>query len=86
MSTVQIGPRDSVVSSHTIVIRGGVFTNMPKSTRRRRVPAAIPADQAYYWSRRWQHDERESVAEIERGEAHRFEDANAAIRWLLSDD
>lgn len=46
------------------------------------VPASIPAGQAYYWSRRWQQDERESLSELEAGEGMVFESAEQFFAWL----
>ncbi len=34
---------------------------------------AIPADQAWFWSERWQRMEREADEHIERGETERFD-------------
>lgn len=85
MSTVEIRPSDSVGSTGFVRIRSSSVANLPPA-RRRRLPVSIPSAQAYYWTRRWQRDEAESVAELERGEGVEFGDANAAIRWLLSDD
>lgn len=43
-----------------------------------------PASQRYYWSARWQRDERESLREIERGNVRRFANPLNAARWLLA--
>jgi hypothetical protein len=52
------------------------------------MPAAIPADQAYYWSTAWQDDVRELLDALARGEYEEFksDDPNDVVRWLLSDD
>jgi hypothetical protein len=42
--------------------------------------------QAYYWTRIWQESERESLAAFARGEGHTFDNGDAAIRYLLSND
>jgi hypothetical protein len=54
--------------------------------RPRRVPLFIPADQAYYWSSKWQRDEAETLANIEAGNYETFDDPSDAIRFLLADD
>lgn len=52
----------------------------------RSVPMFIPADQAYYWSSKWQRDDAESLADLKAGHARTFDDPQDAIRHLLSDD
>jgi hypothetical protein len=54
----------------------------------RGIPAAIPADQAYYWSFEWQDDIRESMAALAAGDFVDFDsdDPNDVARWLLSPD
>lgn len=45
----------------------------------------VPDSQLYFWTESWQRGERESLAEIERGEAVRFDDPAEAARWLLAE-
>lgn len=52
----------------------------------RRVPMFIPRAEAYYWSREWQHDEAESLKELDRGEGKIFHDPKEAARWLRSSE
>lgn len=54
----------------------------------RGIPAAIPSDQAYYWSFNWQEDIRESMAALAAGEYVDFDsdDPNDVARWLLDPD
>ncbi len=40
----------------------------------------------YYWTRRWQAQERETLEEIRAGDFVRFGEPDAAVRWLLADD
>lgn len=52
----------------------------------RSTPMFIPADQAYYWSSKWQHDEAETLANLKAGNYETFDDPSDAIRYLLADD
>lgn len=52
----------------------------------KRVPISIPETELYYWTRQWQTDEAQAVAEIENGLGQRFENSTDAIRWLLDAD
>lgn len=49
------------------------------------LPFSISRRHEYYWTRRWQDDERASVEELMNGEGLEFPNAAEAIRWLLSD-
>ncbi len=49
------------------------------------MPLFIPADQAYFWSSKWQRDEAESLADLKAGRAQTFNNPQDAIRHLLSD-
>ena len=50
------------------------------------LPPAIPRAQAYYWTRRWQAQEREALDDIRAGDFVRFKEPDEAIQWLLADD
>jgi hypothetical protein len=52
------------------------------------MPAAIPRDEAFYWSMSWQADVRESMSALEEGDVEVFDsdDPTDVVRWLLSDD
>lgn len=52
----------------------------------RQLPPAADAGEAYYWTHAWQTGQQEAVEAIERGEAITFDNADDAIRWLLSSD
>jgi hypothetical protein len=52
----------------------------------RTTPLFIPADQAYYWSSKWQRDEAETLANLEAGDYETFDDPSDAIKYLLADD
>lgn len=51
----------------------------------RNMTAAIPADQAYYWSAAWQAQEGESREALDRGDFVVFDsdDPNDIVRWLI---
>lgn len=53
-------------------------------TAPRRVPLFVTRNEAYYWTREWQHDEAEALRELERGEGRVFHDPKDAVRWLRS--
>ncbi|HZK15294.1 MAG TPA: hypothetical protein VFC52_01730 [Solirubrobacterales bacterium] len=85
-----------MATSKELIVRAGssispalqpskVATNQG-GTVERDVPLFIPADQAYYWSSKWQSDEAESLADLAAGRARTFDDPASAIRHLLSDD
>lgn len=46
------------------------------------VPFFMPRAQVYYWSTAWQEGERQSSAELRRGEAPTFDTPKDALRWL----
>ena len=43
---------------------------------------AVPADQAWFWTERWQKLEREADAQIERGEGTTYENAETFLSSL----
>jgi hypothetical protein len=57
--------------------------NTPPNRRAEDIPFSVSRRQICDWTTRWQEDERASLDEIARGEAHRFTNAGEAIRWLL---
>ena len=54
----------------------------------RHMPLFIPADQAFYWSLRWQEDVQESMRALRDGDYEDFDsnDPNDVAHWLLSVD
>jgi hypothetical protein len=63
-----------------------VASHQTRDAAARNVPMFIPADQAYYWSSKWQRDEAETLANLQAGDYKTFDDPSDAIRYLLSDD
>lgn len=47
-----------------------------------RPSVSVPADQAWFWSQRWQQMEREADADIAAGRLKRFESADALLADL----
>ncbi len=45
---------------------------------------SVPADQAWFWTKRWQRMEREVDEEIERGELITYDSAEEFVRYLDS--
>lgn len=46
----------------------------------------IPADQAWFWTERWQKMEREAQADIDSGHVHRYSNLDEAIEDLERED
>ena len=79
-----VSDRSVVLATPKPTVRSGVTaTNTPPECRDATIPFAIPRSQLYYWTARWQDDEREALAELARGEGREFKSAADAIRWLL---
>lgn len=74
--------------SRVASLRASCFTGNVKSSRNRRVPLFIPADEVYYWSSPWQQDVAESMAALHSGDYVDFDssDPTDVARWLLSVD
>jgi hypothetical protein len=69
-------------------LRASHVTGNVKSSRNRRVPLFIPADEVYYWSSSWQQDVAESMAALRSGDYVDFDsnDPKDVAHWLLSVD
>lgn len=50
------------------------------------VPAAMSADEVFYWTRKWQADTAETLTNLNAGDAITFDsdDPRDITRWLLS--
>lgn len=87
MATLTISPATtSAMRKELSFASRPVSTNIPPRCRPSRIPFSLPSSQLYYWTRRWQEDEAEAIAQLARGEGHRFTDTAEALRWLLSDE
>lgn len=78
----------TVVSGGTVSVLISAASSIDERRTPTRMPAAIPADQAYYWSHGWQADVQEAREALLRGDYEEFDsdDPNDVARWLLSDD
>lgn len=72
------GSRTTGVGVAAATIRGAVG--------RRGVPASIPVDELFFWTRVWQEGEKESETARAAGEVHEFQNGRDAVSWLLADD
>ncbi len=45
-------------------------------------PKGVPADQAWFWSQKWQAKEREADQALANGEYQDFDNVDAGIAWL----
>ena len=71
----------------TLLARAGVASSSPAPrSQSSAVPVAVSKSQAYYWKHSWQEAERKALAELEAGKGRKFNDAAAAIRYLLGPD
>jgi hypothetical protein len=61
------------------------WSQMPERVTRA-IPPLTDKSQAYFWSRAWQEGERAAEADIAAGRVRRFANAQAAARYLLSDE
>ena len=80
---------DSTEESVTLSVASESASAIPSfvgASHRGDLPVIVNRAQAYYWTRAWQKGEAESLREIQGGHAVRFNDADAALRWLLSAD
>ena len=66
-------------------VSGSAWSGVPRMVSHN-VPPAIPRDQAYYWTARWQAGIEHSRAALARGDFREFDNGRDLARWLLSDD
>jgi hypothetical protein len=81
------GPTNATLPLAWSTSLGGMaVTNTPDAPRS--VPAFIRADEAYYWSFRWQEDVREAMEALAAGDYEEFDsdDPNDVVRWLADID
>jgi hypothetical protein len=83
--TPELGATDESQVSRRQLSYGSEWSFIPPGASRSIAPLTS-LGQAYYWTRAWQDGEQESLAALARGEGRTFEDAQSAIRYLLSDE
>ncbi len=83
-SRVAVDATQGPIGSVWVLAESGATDATDAARLPHRRPASIPSSQAYYWTGAWQRDELLAAAELERGEALRFENVRDAMRWLLS--
>jgi hypothetical protein len=82
-------PKATAVSAVDVAVAVAASATVPTERVPTTMPAAIPTDQAYYWSVPWQRDIRESLDALAAGEYEDFDDPNDpndVARWLLADE
>lgn len=84
---VALSPSNSAVGEGVVNVRlgGGSSNVVDVGARPRRVPAAIPRSQVYYWTLVWQQGMEESRAALAAGDYEDFDSAADLIRWLLDE-
>lgn len=80
-ATISTKPSTSTAAHERLAFRATVVSERPS-----RRTIFVPRNQLYYWSRAWQRDERQAVAELEAGEGRQFATGEDAVAWLLADD
>jgi hypothetical protein len=85
---LELVPTNSAASGGVVDVwpEGGWSNVADVGGHPRRVPAAIPRSQAYYWSHVWQKGIEDSRAALAAGDFRDFDDATELIRWLLTDE
>jgi hypothetical protein len=77
-------PTGTTVATQALV--GGSIGTVATDALLLRAPGAIPKDDLFFWTRRWQEGEAESAAARAQGDVREFDSGGDVVRWLLSDD
>lgn len=81
--TVQLNSAANASSVTLSVTSGTVASNQAHGNRS--MPPVVPASELYFWTNKWQTEERAFEEARARGELRSFGSADEAIRALLSD-
>ena len=73
----------SAISNRSDIAVAATTTDGGTSRPPAGMPAGIPADQMYYWTRAWQEGEGRSMADIAPGRTRVFDDPRELARYLL---
>lgn len=86
-STITLNPAASTISTLERMEIAPAASNASPGLRRV-APAFIRADEAYYWSYRWQQDVQVSMKALSECEYEQFDsdDPNDVVRWMLHVD
>ncbi len=84
MSTMEAFLALSSAEPALVLVATSTESNAPGATTGRLLPLSIPEDELFFWTSHWQLGEAESAEDIRNGRVARFQDADSAIRWLLS--
>jgi hypothetical protein len=82
---IDISATSGLYSAVTMQPGTVMWSSIPERASRAIAPVCEPS-QAYYWKYAWQRDEREALDELAAGQGRVFENADEAIRYLLSTD
>jgi hypothetical protein len=81
MTITYTGIATSSSSATGIVV--GAATTLPSNVASSGGPIAVGLDELFFWTRKWQADEAESLEARRRGEVRTFDTGRDAVRWLL---
>jgi hypothetical protein len=80
-------PEDTTAVADAVSAEGSFsfsFSQLPPADDLVLIPGGfLPRDQEYYWSKSWQTDERETLAQIAAGEGVEFDNAADLVKWLF---
>lgn len=76
MTTLNLKPGDEI----DIQIEDGIARLVPVTTIR------VPRDQAWYWTKEWQEKERQADEDIAAGNFRDFDNLDALMKELNSED
>lgn len=87
--TLTIEPEGTAsVGGRTIAINAtlsGTWGSLPRIVSRH-IPPAVSREQAYYWTIAWQRGEKAALEDLGAGRSRTFDDPDAAVRWLFSEE
>jgi hypothetical protein len=82
---LRIGETAGTARSLRITTGGETVSAVPRNVSRKVAPL-MSRSQTYYWTRKWQAGEQETLRELAAGNGIEFSSARDTIRWLLSED
>jgi hypothetical protein len=82
---IEINSTFASSSSWTFAKMNAAHSPLPANASRQIAPLTSRAE-AYYWTHTWQAGEKETLDALAAGQGQAFDNADEAIRWLLSTD